>query len=268
MSRITSDREWSAARVVPGSSAPRRDAPPGKDAPTERTRGERRPGERTPRRRRSRWRVALVVAVSLCLIVAAGWVVLVSSVLGVRSVEVSGAQLLSAEQVRDAAAVRAGAPLARLDTGAVIRRVEALPEVRRATVEVSYPSTVRIVVAERTAVAYQTVNGGPVLVDDQGVAFHAVAQPPGGDPQLVVSGADARLAAAQVSAALPADLRAQVATIRADSVNAVTLTLGDKRTVLWGASQDNAAKVELLRALMGQPGNTFDISAQDIVVVR
>lgn len=267
MSRPTPDGDspggWSAPRVVSAApSAPAAQSPPaGASASPAAAPGR-------PRRRRSRWRVALIGALCVAVALAAGWVVLFSSVLGARTVEVSGAALLTPDQVRTAAAVPDGSPLARLDTGAVARRVEKLPEVLSATVRVSYPSTVRIAVTERVAVAFQRDGGESVLVDDAGVAFRTVDQPPAGQPELVVSSDAARQATAEVSGALPADLRAQVASIRADTVNAVTLKLGDGRTVLWGAAQDNAAKVRLLTALLGQPGDTFDISASGIVVVR
>lgn len=256
-------RGWSGTRLVAGSQrSDPSDAAGNLDAPE-------RASQAGPPRRRPRWRIALITALCLCLVAAVGWVVMVSSVLGVRSVQVSGTALLDPGQVRTAAGVRDGAPLARLDTGAVARRVEKLPEVLRAKVDVSYPSTVRIQVTERVAVAFvRGDDGRPVLVDDSGAAFRAVAQPPGGAPELVASGQSTRQAAAQVSGALPPALRSQVASIRADSVNALTLKLGDGRTVLWGASKDNAAKVRLLTALLGQPGDTFDISAEGIVVVR
>ncbi|MDR1999267.1 MAG: FtsQ-type POTRA domain-containing protein [Frankiaceae bacterium] len=208
----------------------------------------------------------------LALVAAAGWVVLFSSVLGVRSVEVSGAALLSADQVRAAAGIRPGAPLARLDTRAIAARVEKVPAVRQAAVELSYPSTVRIRVAERVAVGFQRGDdGGPVLVDQAGTPFRAVDQPPAGLPELIVAAPDALRAAAPVSAALPPELLSQVASIGADSVNAVTLSLVDGRTVRWGAAAGaaaDAAKAGLLVAVLGQPGSSFDISAAGIVVIR
>lgn len=212
--------------------------------------------------------MALAAVLAVAVIAAAGWVVLFSSVLGARSIEVRGVALLSAQQVRDAAAIRDGEPLARLDTAAAARRVERLPEVRAASVEVSYPSTVRITVTERVAVAFERDGGQATLVDAEGTAFRPVDDPPAGLPELTASGATLRRAAAEVSGALTDQLRAMVASIRAESVNAVTLVLSDGRTVLWGAPADGAAKARLLTALLGQPGQDFDISADGIVVVR
>jgi cell division protein FtsQ len=222
-----------------------------------------------PVRRRSRWRVALGALVVLAVIAGVGWVVLVSSVLGARTVDVRGEHLLTAQQVRAAAAIRDGAPLARLDTGAVRRRVEALPEVAAAKVDVSYPSTVTIDVTERVAVAVQkNASGAPVLVDATGKAFRQVDAPPAGLPEITAAQPDTLTACAQVAEALPAALRASIATIGAQTVNSITLTLADGRTVLWGSSADNAKKAALLPTLLSQPGDSFDISADGIVVVR
>ena len=78
--------------------------------------------------RRSARRVTAVVLL-VGVVVVGTWVVAFSPVLGAKRVLVRGAHVLSAAQVRAAAAIRHGAPLARLDTGAVAGRVDALPDV-------------------------------------------------------------------------------------------------------------------------------------------
>ena len=82
-------------------------------------------------RRRTRL-VVLATAVTLVLLAgAAGWLVLGSSVLGARTVEVVGESRLSADEVVARAEVPAGTPLARLDTGAIADRVAGLAPVLR-----------------------------------------------------------------------------------------------------------------------------------------
>jgi cell division septal protein FtsQ len=67
----------------------------------------------------------------------------------VRAVEVRGASRVPLERIAEAAAVPLGVNLWRLDTAAVIARVEALPEVRRAEVVRELPNRVSILVEER-----------------------------------------------------------------------------------------------------------------------
>ncbi len=81
------------------------------------------------------------------------YVVGFTGVLGVRQVTVTGVRALSADQVRAAAGVPDGQPLARVDTGAVADHVRALPGVERVAVARSWPGTLRITITERHGVA-------------------------------------------------------------------------------------------------------------------
>jgi cell division protein FtsQ len=64
-------------------------------------------------------------------------------------VEVEGASRVSADRVRSAAAIAAGANVWRLDPAAIAARVAAVPEIRRAEVIRRFPNRVRILVEER-----------------------------------------------------------------------------------------------------------------------
>src|SRR5689334_8397499 len=108
------------------------------------------------RAKQRRWRAArpwLVGAAGLGLAGPLGWLVYGTPVLGVRHVSVHGATFVSPDEVRTAAAVRAGTPLASLDLSAVRRRVATLAPVRAARIERDWPSTVLIVITERVPVA-------------------------------------------------------------------------------------------------------------------
>ena len=106
--------------------------------------------ERGRVRRRTRLVVLATVLTLVLLAGAAGWLVLGSSVLGARAVEVVGASRLTADEVVARAEVPTGTPLARLDTGAIADRVAGLAPVLRVSVDRDWPSTVRITVVERT----------------------------------------------------------------------------------------------------------------------
>jgi cell division protein FtsQ len=71
-----------------------------------------------------------------------------------------------------------------INTGRAVSGVEALPYVRSARVERSFPDTVRIVVEERKAVAWVDDNGRRALVDGTGRVIELVPAPPVGLPEL------------------------------------------------------------------------------------
>ncbi|HEU5270604.1 MAG TPA: FtsQ-type POTRA domain-containing protein [Jatrophihabitans sp.] len=210
-----------------------------------------------------------VLAAVLALALGVGWLVGFSSVFGVRTVAVSGEHRVSSAQIVAAARLRHGAPLARLDTAAVRARIAAIPAVRTVTVGVSYPGTVRIRVTERVAVGYRPDADGVVLVDAAAVQFATLPRPPGGLPELAVTGDPVRsAAAATVAAALPAGFAGAVARIAVPTVQSITLTLTDGRTVLWGGTDRSAEKAKLVPVLVHQPGSYFDVSDPSSVISR
>ena len=108
---------------------------------------------RRRRRARERLRHRLLVAGSVLGVLAVlgglGWLVTASPAFVVRTVAVTGTSLTPAEDVRIAAGVPAGVPLAQVDTAAVAARVAMLPAVARAEVVRSWPSSLTITVTER-----------------------------------------------------------------------------------------------------------------------
>jgi cell division protein FtsQ len=216
--------------------------------------------------RSRRWLTASAVVVVLLVL---AWVIGFSSVLGARTVTVKGNHAVSAAAIRQAAAIRSGTPLLRLDKGAVQRRLAALPEVRGATVTTSYPSTVTITVTERVAVAYRTAGAGAELIDRDNVAFRTVTAPPAGLPLVDDSGDPAKAAAAaRVAASLPTAVAKKVSSIAVPTTESITLKLADGRTILWGGTDRSDEKARLLQALLGQPGTYFDLSDPGAVISR
>jgi cell division protein FtsQ len=218
-------------------------------------------------------RTPLAVA-GLILLVAAlvTWIVAFSPVLGAKTVTVRGTRHLTAAQVRAVAAIRRGSPLVRLDTAAVARRVDSLPDVAAATVRTDYPSSVIITITERTAVGYLDSGGRYLLVDRTGAQYRFVASRPHALPRFAVaSGADAKAtgrAMATVAAALTPKLLARVTSIEAFDPTAITLLLTDQRVVRWGSADRSADKARILPVLLAQPGTRFDLTDPDQVVAR
>ena len=231
-------------------------------------------GERRARRRRLVRRGGLVAAVAVPLALLA-WLLLASPFLVVGRTTVTGTARLTAEQVRTAAAVPVGTPLARVDVPAVRARVAALAPVAAVQVTRGWPDTLRLRVVERAPVAATALpNGTWELVDGTGRPFAVAPALPAGTARLEVAGtappereASAR-AALRVLVALPPSLRTQLAAVRAAGPAAVQLALVDGRTVRWGAPGDDAVKAATTEALLRRPGTQLDVSTPGLAVVR
>ncbi len=220
-------------------------------------------------RRRTRLATTLTVFGLLVLLGVGVWLLLATSVLGVRSVTVTGAERLDPGTVRSTAAVPPGEPLATLDTDAVATRVETLAVVRRAEVRRQWPRTVAIIVHERVPAAAQQRGGGYLLVDRDGVAFDQVARRPRGLPLVsapVDAGPPALRAALDVLDALdvvPASVRGEVRQVRAAGPDDVRVQLSRGRTVVWGSAERGARKAAVLAVLLTRKASVYDVSAPD-----
>jgi cell division protein FtsQ len=226
------------------------------------------------RRRRLRaavpWLVGLAV---LVLLAGAGLVLFATPVLGVAEVSVRGARLVTPAQVRAAAGVPAGTPLARVDTAAVSRRVDRLAAVDRATVRRHWPRTLVVRVVERVPAAAVPVASGYAVVDRTGVVFERTARRPAGLPVVKVGAPGAQDPATRaglaVLAALPGALRDRLAALVADSPARIRLELTGGRSVVWGDATQNEAKARVALALLAaDEQQTVDVSAPSVIPTR
>lgn len=225
--------------------------------------------------RRRRLAAALV---TLAVLVGFGFGIRVvlydSGLLNVQDVQVTGITTITAADVRTAADVTTGAPLAGIDTASIAARVAALPAVASVSVGRSWPHTVAVAVAERVPVATVVTQRGIALVDRGGVVYPGT--PPPGVPKLNFGavGPDdpSTLAALAALAALPDVVRTQVRTVDATvAVGApaqVTLGLADAKQVLWGASDRGEDKARVLVPLLTEPGHVYDVSSPDLPTIR
>ena len=234
-------------------------------------REERARAERSHRRRRTLRRIGQGLLL-LIPVLAAAWVVLVSSWLALDRVEVSGTSRLEPRQVVAAAQIPIGTPLARIDTDAIEGRIARLAPVADVEVRRDWPGTLRVTVTERTAAAAIAVKDGVHLVDATGVTFATETDLPAGLVTLDVADPGpsdpATRAALAVYTALPEELRRQVGSVQAPSPQAVSLLLADGRSVVWGGSGGTSTKAAAVLALLGRPGSVFDVSGEGVVVVR
>lgn len=203
--------------------------------------------------------VLLVVGVVLGV-----WLLFFSRVLDVESVAVDGAQLVSDHQVRAAAGVPSGEPLARVDLDAVDARVESLVEVRAVEVSRSWPDGILITIQERVAIAVVDVGGELRGMDAEGVLFRDYATAPPTLPRVTMTAGvrrEAMLESARVISALPASLARRVDHVEVETVDAISLVLRDDRSVIWGSAAASEEKARVLDALLdATKARVYDVS--------
>lgn len=224
-------------------------------------------------RRRSRRRALLraaVVLVLVLLLALAGWLVEFSSVLAAKQVSVTGQHHVSPAEIRKAAAVPLGVPLARQDLDAVARRVATLPRVDSVQAVRDWPSTVTVTVVERQPLLAVLQPTGYALVDARGVAYETSASVPDGvlradaDPTAV----PLMVQLGVVAAALPDGLRGRVTRLQATSVNDITLDLRGGLVVHWGDASESPLKAQVVDALRKKAKTGIDVSAPHAPAIR
>jgi cell division protein FtsQ len=224
-----------------------------------------------PRPRRLRPRHWAYLAAAVVAAMVAGWVLLGTSVVGVREVRVTGTEILSPAQVRQAAAIADETPLLRVRTGEVADRVAALPPVADVSVRRAWPSAVVIEIVERTAMAAVPVVEGFEVVDATGVVFQTVAEP-ADLPVVIVAapgpGDPATRAALAVLGSLTPELRTDLESLTAAGPASIELALRSGWTVVWGDESDSEAKAQVATALLDRDGEVIDVSAPEVVSIR
>jgi len=199
------------------------------------------------------WRYVLALVLLLAVSIGGVYLVFFSSTLAVQGVEVEGTQTLSEQQVREAADVPTGGPLATVDLDAIGYRVRSLAVVKSAEVTRQWPNDVLIRIVERQPVAVVEIAGELHSLDEEGKVFGGYDRPPRGLPRVrAESGvtADALAEGAAVAAALPDDIAATVDYAEVITVDQITLRLRDGREVLWGSADESAEKARVLALLM------------------
>lgn len=227
------------------------------------------------RRFRVRPRVLFPALAALAFTGGAVWLLYGSPWLRVDHVSVSGTRVLPPEQVRSAAAVPGGSPLASVDTEAIEERLRrALPRIDSVEAVRSWPNGIGLEVTERRPVLLAQQGGKHIEVDVKGIRYATVDTAPAGVPLLHLPagrspslrrfGAD-RLTreAVGVVTGLPERIGRDLRSVRVRSYDSLTLELADGRTVFWGSGEEREAKARALLALMKAvpKAGHFDVSA-------
>jgi cell division protein FtsQ len=212
-----------------------------------------------------------IAVLAVLTVVAVAYLVMFTSLLGVRSVEVIGIKEIPEADVVKAAAIEQGTPMVRLDADEAAARVATLPRVFEVVVERSWPSTVEIIVTERSPVAIRKAGAEIHLIDATGLDYATTKTAPPGLPTLAMDDVrpdnPATRAAVTVLGALPKQFKTHVVTVTAATPGDVRLTLADGRVVKWGNARDNARKAAVLAPLLTRPGRTYDVATPDFPTV-
>jgi cell division protein FtsQ len=215
------------------------------------------------------WLVAFCVAAVVALAVTA---VAATPLFGVNDIRVTGARLVTVAEVRAAARVARGTPLARVDEAAVSRRIGRLAPVASVTVTRQWPHTLAVRVVERAAAAVVPDRGAYAVIDGTGTVFDRTVKRPATLPVLKVTAPGAgdatTRAALTVLGTLPPRLRALLAVVTADSPARIRLDLRDGRQIIWGDATLNDAKARVAEALLGHNQRIMDVSAPAVIPTR
>ncbi|MFM7068961.1 MAG: cell division protein FtsQ/DivIB, partial [Actinomycetes bacterium] len=204
-------------------------------------------------RRTVRWSLSGLVV----LAVVAGVVVATTPVLAVRRFEVSGTiPGVSKDQLLRAAGVADGDPMVRIDVRRVRTALRALPQVASATVERSWPDTLRIAVTPEQPLVGLVGPNGAFIVSTSGRVVERLTDPrslPGLLPRLSLSA----LPRVQVGGTLGASfdgvlelyvsmsdrMRRQLFSGAMSAGAVLTFTSPDGGTILFGPAEDVPAKL-------------------------
>jgi len=241
------------------------DAPPPSAGPDEETVRIARKDFRK-RRHAGRWRLVRQVVLALLVVAAVSasvWLVLFSSYVTARIVDVTGTRTVGETRIQRAAEVPTGTPLARVDLDAIAARVESIASVRKVEVARGWPHTVHIVVTERTPVGVIDRGNGLQAMDAHAVLFGSYETRPRKLPlvrTLPDTPSEALVEAARVVDLLPRRVAGRVDVVEVGSVDEIELVLANGRRVVWGSAEDSEAKAEVLAVLLKRPGDQIDVS--------
>ncbi len=241
-----------------------------------RRRHERQEIRRFTARKRGRHRPWVFAAAILAALVVVSLAGAYSPLLAVRSIEVVGATRVDQAEITKALSGQMGRPLALVDPGAVKAVLVGYPLIASYSLESQPPSTLVVRIVEREPVGVLQSGTVYTLVDAAGVTIERSDQPIAGYPTLMVAGGATSkgfVAAAAVIRALPADLRARVASVSASTADDVTLTLVDSPAeVVWGSAEQSAEKAMILAKTMAATDpsqvNQYDVSSPSAAIVR
>ncbi|MPZ49936.1 MAG: FtsQ-type POTRA domain-containing protein [Dehalococcoidia bacterium] len=150
-----------------------------------RRRPERKTTQPAPIRRGVRWRLFLAL-LPLVLVAAGTFTLLRSPWLTVQEIRIAGAETLDAAGLAELSDLQ-GRSMLSLPVDEATERLQALPQVRTASISREWPQTVTIHVEERVPFAFWSTGNRDYVVDADGVVL-AAGVPSGPAPRIVEPG--------------------------------------------------------------------------------
>ncbi|MFM6968170.1 MAG: FtsQ-type POTRA domain-containing protein [Microbacteriaceae bacterium] len=203
-------------------------------------------------------------------------IIVLSPLMKLTTIEVVGRQNIDEKVITGAVLEQVGTPLALIDYDAIAERLGTVVQIKSFSTELRPPHTLVVRIVERVPIGAMKADKGWNIVDAAGVVMQNVAKEPQSVPQLVVNGVDSAGFGAAVKAllALPAELRADVAAISAESRDSVAFVLrGVSHEIRWGSEENAALKAVVLDralAIAKDKGGRYviDVSAPDSLIMN
>jgi cell division protein FtsQ len=214
-------------------------------------RAEARRFTRGSRRRRL---VLLSVLGVIALVIGILAVAVFSPILALRTIDVEGVSAIKPATVQHALSGQLGTPLALLNDGKIRSELSSIILIRSYVTEIVPPNTLVVRIVERKAIGVLKVGGSYDQVDPAGVTL-GTSSTPAGLPIIQIGSAGVNsagfAAAIKVLLAMPATVLAEVGSIRATTLDNVSLTLSQgNHTVIWGSASQSDLKAAALATLL------------------
>lgn len=237
----------------------------------------------TPRQARRRHRRLWWVGGAGLVVVLAvlGAVLYFSPVLAITTVTVTGTDLLSAERAEEHLEPVRDRPLPQVGQRTVEDLLADEPAVETVRVHAEPPHDLSVEVVEHVPVAMVHEGENRILYSAAGAALATLPADQAAEYHLpsVASAQDVKDpevfdAITSVLGTLPESIRTRMQSATAETIDSVTLTLTDGRTVLWGNPEQGPRKAQVLEALLkvpeddAAPVREFDVSTPDRPVTR
>lgn len=218
-------------------------------------------------------RKPLYTAVAILLFGGLAYLLGWSSIFSVKSVVIVGAPTQESQAlVLGLVDVSTDLPLARVEPRAISRRINAIDWVEKSSVSRNwFGGTVKVTVSPRKPIAY--FNGK--TLDASGKVFILPGFTSSKLPEVSSPSPSLGLAAINLFEQFPAEVQRTVISLVATRENTFNLqVLRDERaiSIIWGKSEQNELKLEVIDALLARPENRkiqrIDVSAPHAPIVK
>ncbi|MFD2673767.1 FtsQ-type POTRA domain-containing protein [Gulosibacter bifidus] len=228
---------------------------------------------RFTRRRRQRRRGLFIGLASVGLLAVLLVVAMFSPLMSVREIRLHGIERLDSQAVTQSLEGIKSKPLAQVTDAEIEEQLRGFVLVQSYHVQRIPPGTVIVHIVERQPVGVVKSGDKHSVVDGAGVTLWEDPAAANSLPIIETepSNAAAFGAIGQVLTSMPKELLATVGTIKASTADNVEFQLRDGRRVIWGSSESNLAKAEVLQALLTATGGNakeFDVSSPEQPVTR